>query len=465
MFINNMFKRIRKAGPKQLVIAGAFVVALAGAVSLGHMTKQEAHAADCTPNSIINCGFATNNANDFAAKYKANATGDLTAIYSKYGMQPSELNKFVSSAKPGVAMKNGDIVVDGRVVATGGVSLGRNANSHYHQDTVNINGKTYYASRAQDVFLNDSIPVLVMFNDKGVMQFAVMSVCGNPTWGNPVVPNYACNDLQKTAVSGKDNTYDFSTSASAGNGAAIDHVVYDFGDGSAQVTKTNPTDKVQHTYTKEGNFTAKVTVYVKLPGGNSQIIAPAGNCTKPVTVKLPFYACVQLAAVALNDQKTKFRFTTKLNYGNGATPKSVDFTVDDKTTAGVVAKDDQGNYYQEYTFEADAKSHTVVAKVNFNVANGVQSSTCKATVTSTKAPMCTVPGKENFPPNAPECQPECKPGVPVGSPKCEDTPPQVLGKGPELPSTGMGNVFGLFAGTSAAGAAVHRVIVSRRRRS
>jgi len=463
MFITYLKKRLRKISTKQLIIASAFIVALAGAASLGHATKQESHAADCTPNSIIMCGAA--NPGDFAAKYNANEKGDLAAIYARYGLQSSDLNKFVTSAKMGVAMKNGDIVVDGRVVATNGVSLGRDANSHYAQTVVNINGNNYYESRAQDVFLSDSIPVMVMFNDKGVMQFAAMTVCGNPTKGNNVVPNWSCNELHQTAVQGKANTYTYSTDASAGNGAAIDHVVYDFGDGSATVTKTSATDQVTHTYTKAGNFTAKVTVYVSVPGGNTQIIAPAGSCTKPVTVVMPYFQCVQLAASVLNDQKTKFRFTVTTKQGNGATLKDVDFTIDSNTTKGVTTKDAQGNIYTDHSF-TDTIEHTIVASVNFNVEGGVKSVTCQTKVTPSKTPMCTVPGKEMYPPNAPECVENCtvpgKTNLPVNSPECQETPVPVA---TTLPNTGTGDIFGIFAGTSAAGAAAHRVFTSRRRRN
>lgn len=464
MFITTLKRRLRDISTKQMIIASAFVVAVAGAVSLGLATHQKTHAAqqDCTGNSIIYCGYS--DANDFAAKYNANATGDLPAIYAYYGLQSSQLNQFVTSAVPGVATKSGDIVVDGRVVASNVVSLGRDANSHYAQTQRTINGRTYYESRSQDVFLSDSIPVLVMFNAQGVMQFAVMTACGNPATGNKVTPNYACNNLQMSAVSGKDNTYNFSTSASAGNGATIDHVVYDFGDGSATVSKTNPTEQVTHAYTKDGNYSAKVTVYVKVPGGSTQIIAPAGSCVKQVTVKMPFYQCLQLAATVLNDQKTQFRFTVKTNQGNGATLKDVDFTLDtSNTTSGVTTKDANGNIYKDYSF-SDTKEHTVVAKVNFNVAGGVQSVNCQAKVTPSQQPMCTVPGKEMYPPNAPECVENCtvpgKTNLPVNSPECKETPVATT-----LPNTGAGDIFGLFAGTSAAGAAAHRVIMSRRRRN
>lgn len=464
MFISNILQRVRRTSPKQLVVATAFVVALAGAISLGHATRQKSSAAgqDCTANSIVYCGAV--DVNDFANKYKANATGDLPAIYAKYGMQSSELTKFVTSAKAGVAKNDGTIVVDGRIVATNVWSLGRNANSHYPQKAVNINGKTYYESSNKDVMLSSSIPVMVLFNDKGVMQFAVMTACANPNYGTPEVPSYACDNLKMDAVSGKDNTYNFSTAASAAKGATIDHVVYDFGDGSATVTKTNPAEQVTHTYTKEGNFSAKVTVYVKVPGGATQVIAAAGSCVKKVTVKLPYYACTALVATVLNDKKTQFRFTVKTNQGNGATLKDADFTLDGKnTTTGVATKDANGNIYKEYSFD-DAVEHKIAAKVNFNVAGGVQSKACETKVTPEKTPMCTVPGKEKYPPNAPECQEECKPGVPVGSPECTPTPETPVAPA-SLPNTGMGNVVGLFAGTSAAGAAVHRVVTSRRRRS
>jgi len=450
MHITNIFRRVRKISPKQLVIASAFVVALAGAVGLGHATKQTSYAADCTPNAILHCG--TPNANNFIDRVSRNEQ-NTQAAYNQFGLQLSEYQRFRSEAKQGVAYRDGTIKVNGVTVATNAWSIGRSKKAH----SWNWNG--YWADYATNVNRSD-IPVMVLFNDKGEMDFAVMYDCGNPTTGKIVRNNYDCKSLTKTPVQGEKDTYTFTVDAPHSGNVSIAKVVYNYGDGTTE-TRNNLT-AVKHKFTKPGNFTVTVSVTFNLPGGKQQTVT--SHCKTQVTVVPPYFACLQLTPRALNDKKTQFRFTVKTSQGNGATLKDVDFTLDGaNTTTGVTTKDEQGNIYKEYTFAEDGKSHKIVAKVNFNVAGGVQSKTCEATVTSTKAPEC--PGKPGVPPESEECNPpqECKPGVPLGSPEC--TPPQVLTTSTELPNTGMGNILGIFAGTSVAGAAAHRVVTSRRRRS
>lgn len=456
MHITNIFRRVRKASPKQLVIAAAFMVALASAVSLGLASKQKTSAAsftrDCTANAIDNkdlnggCGAAT--PAELVADARANNPGDLQAIYAKLGLPASEYDRFASEARQGIAYRDGRIVVDGQVVATNSWSIGRSKKAN----SWNWNG--YWADSATNVNRSD-VPVMVMFNANGEMQAVIMNPCGNPGGGEVVKNRAECTSLTKTAVAGKKDTYSFKTAVDMAGNASIEKVVYNFGDGTT-ATKTD-LSPVEHTFTRSSTVT--VTVTFKLPGGKTKV--DGVKCKTQVTVLVPFYLCVQLTPRSLNEpENTQFRFTVKTSQGNGATLKDADFTLDGaNTTTGVTAKDEQGNIYKDYTFAKDGKQHKIVAKVNFNVADGVKSKTCEATVTSTKAPVCEK--NPQFPPDAPECNPECKPGVPVGHPDC--TPPQVLASSTELPKTGMGSVLGLFAGTSVAGAAIHRIVTSRRR--
>lgn len=449
MFITNTFRRLRKISSKQLLIAGVFVAAMAGAISLGHATKQSTIAADCTPNAILKCG--TSNANNFIDRVSANEQ-NTQWIYNGFGLQANEYQKFRSEAKHGIAYKDGTIKVDGQIVATNSWSIGRSHKNH----AWDWNG--LWANTSQTVFVGNEVPVMVLFNDNGEMDFAVMYDCGNPTTGTIIRNNAECNSLTKTEVPGKKDTYKFTVDAPHSQNVSIAKVVYNFGDGTSE-TKSDLTP-VEHKFTKPGNFNVTVSVTFNLPGGKQKTVEGV-KCKTTVTVLAPFYACDRLMAVALNDKKTQFRFTVKASYGNGATLKDADFTLDGKdTVSGVTTKDAQGNIYKEYTFAEDGKSHKVVAKVNFNVADGVQSKTCEANVTSTKAPVCEVPGKEMYPPNAPECQEECKPGIPKGDARCGE----VKSVSTELPKTGAGNLLGLFAGVSAAGAVAHRVVTSRRHR-
>lgn len=452
MHITNIFKRIRKTSTKQLVVASAFMVALGAAVSLGLASKQTSFAAtynpDCTGNAIIKCG--TSDPDDFINKVRANTGGDIQDIYDGFGLQSADYDRFKSEAREGMAMKNGDIVVDGKVVATDAWSIGRdNKNKAW-----NWNG--YWANSAPDVFVGNEVPVMVLFDENGAMEFAVMHPCGNPTTGNPVKPAFDCKALKKSEVKGEKDTYMFTVDAPASNGATVAKVVYDFGDGKSE-TKTDLSG-VKHTFTTPGKHTVKVSVTFKLPGGKMKTVEGL-KCQTQIEVLKPAYKCLQLLGAAINQQNTSFRLTVKTAQSNGATLKNVDFTLDGKaTTNGVTTKDNDGNIYKDYTFN-DAVKHEISAKVNFNIGSDTVSDTCKFSVTPKQQPVCEVPGKSHLPPNSPECAYCPIPGketLPKDSPDCKEVPA-------ELPSTGMGGMFGLFAGTSAIGAVAHRIVANRRR--
>ena len=307
------------------IVTGLAVVAFAIG-TLFNINSTNAAASDCSANAIMHCGTAS--ASDFIAKVRSGnggAQNDLPTIYSSYGLTSADYNRFITSAQPGTAYKDGRIVVGGRVVATGAESIGRSQKSYSHAKV--IGGTTYWESSAQDVFLSDSIPVLVLFNAQGQMQFAVMTDCGNPTHGQPVTPTYACNNLATRQIDR--TTYAFSTSASAGNGATINHVVYDFGDGTSS-TQTNPATEVTHTYAKEGNYSAKVTVYVNVPNAATAVVAPAGNCVKQITVTpppaTPVAACT-LLTITPTDNRLTFNLTATASATGGATISGYHFYV------------------------------------------------------------------------------------------------------------------------------------------
>ena len=258
------------------------LLALTGVTVFGAHRVAAAYVQDCKTNSIMKCGAGT--PADFISKVQANAPGDLKTVYADYGLVSSDYSRFVSSARAGVVYKSdGRIVVDGHTVATNAYSLGRESKSY--STAKSVGGKTYYQSSVKDVMLNDTLPVMVMFNSKGVMQFAVMDACGNPMTATKVVPSYSCDELQATAYTPKKDTYNFTVKTSAANGAKVVKAVYDLGDGTTG-TVTDLSTVVQHTYKAPGTYTATVTVYVSLPG-NQTVTVTSAKCKTTVTIKQP----------------------------------------------------------------------------------------------------------------------------------------------------------------------------------
>ena len=175
-----------------------------------------------------------------------------------------------------------------------------------------ISGTTYYGNTVNKANVGKDQPIMAMFDAQGKFVFGVMTVCGNPVGTSPVTPTYGCDALHKTPVAGKMNTFNFTTTAHATNNASVSKVVYDFGDGTT-ATVANPNTPVQHAYTKSGSFTAKVTVYVHLPG-NQNVTAVSTNCQTTFTIVQPFYACTQLTGAVLNKANYSYTFTATAKF-------------------------------------------------------------------------------------------------------------------------------------------------------
>ena len=212
-----MIKHLKQYKKVAVLGVATFVAAVVGVLSVTSYTLTS--ASDCSDNSIVRCGVTT--ATDFVSRLKNNSPSDLRSIYRAYNLSDKDYDSFAGHSRPGKAYKNGTVVVDGRVV------------------------------------VSDGLPVIVFFNAKGVASTVVMNDCGNPITGNPVEPVMTCDRLNRSQVDR--DTFAFTTSANASNGASIHHVVYDFGDGSPRVEKANPSERVEHTYAKPGSYAAKVT--------------------------------------------------------------------------------------------------------------------------------------------------------------------------------------------------------------
>ncbi|HSX46500.1 MAG TPA: hypothetical protein VLF87_00720 [Patescibacteria group bacterium] len=125
----------------------------------------------------------------------------------------------------------------------------------------------------------------------------------------------------------------------------------------------------------------------------------------------------------------------KVNWGDG----SAEFT------------DQNANFTaQSHTYAKDG-TYNVVTSVHVKFADGHMewktSSDCARSFTfAPNQENCTVPGKESFPKNSPECK---------ETPSSPPTPTS-------LPNTGAGNIAGIFGAVTVAGALIHRFVLSRK---
>lgn len=283
MSLQSIKRLVRNAA----AVPAAAVLTLGAVVAVAPTTQAQQMSRDNSTNSIINGG--TLSTQEFVNKAQANNPNDLQAIYQDYGLGVGDYNNFQQNAKMGVAHRNGDVTVDGRVVARNAYSLGRDKKA-YSTNRV-INGKTYYESRAQDVFQSNTIPAMVMLDNQGRYRFGVLTACGNPMRATPVTPAAQpqlprCDQLQVTPATNQANTYSFTTRASNSGGGSFTRVVYDFGDKSPSETRNSGAEAVTHTYTMPGTYTASVTVYFRADNGAESAITSA-SCQAVVTVQAP----------------------------------------------------------------------------------------------------------------------------------------------------------------------------------
>jgi hypothetical protein len=419
-----------------LGIITGLVVMVGGLLFTG---GQATAAAGCDDYAIMYCGAST--PSQFINKVNNDGRhSDHKAIYDNFGLVPAEYGKFARTAKQGTLHENGNITVDGVVVGRSTMNVGRVHDSNFNQ-RVSVNGHDYWGGSFGSTYHANTADVMVMFNDKGVMQFAVISSCGNPQRITPNKPIYSCDRLQKTKVDGTKNTYRFTTRASASQGAQVVKVVYDFGDGETK-TATDLSQPVQHTFKKDSKV--RVTVYVRVPGGNVVTTTGADCITEikfqPPETPTPTAYCSTLQATLLDQATRNYKFVVTAQFSSGVAFTSADFNFGD----GVIMRGLVPNGKTATVRHAYGKvgTYTAVATLHFTTSNGQKgTSNCEATITPTTV--------------------ECKPGIPQGSPECEERRKQDCvseGKGSEceLTNTGPGAVIAaLFGGVSTVAGAGH----------
>lgn len=458
---SNMVQRYKRATPKQLIVTGIFMLALAGSIGAGFAANQQTSAAttrDCDTNSIDykpnNGGCGALSPAELIADLRQNDPSDLQAIMAdeRFANLPGgKYDRFASTAVMGNVYRNGQVKDNnGNLILQNASSMGRKSWGNPNRHPVTIGGGTYYTSTTQNSFAPgvDSIPVMIMFDADGNAESIVMTACGNPVWGDKVKSTAECKALNMTAVSGKENTYDFTTNAAVTGNAKVVKVEY-FVDGSSYKSEANASTPVRIAFTKDSTVTVEVTVSV--PGKQTRVIK-SELCKKKVVVKVKkevVHVCKNLVATS-SDNKT-FRFTVKTTQSTGVTVKSADFVLDNKTTTTGVTTKVNGDIYRDYTF-TDNEKHTVAIKqIAFEVEGKTvdvktKEGECKASVTREKAPECPEKPGSGFPP---------------GDARCQTKPPEVP---KEMPKSGPAGIAGLFAGVSAAGAIGHRMFQNRRNR-
>lgn len=261
---------------KKIGIAISLGFAMLGGIWLASPSQ----AAGCNSFNVVYCG--THSMSELQTAYSRT---EIKELYKEWYVTETMVQGG-SNMREGVVDANGNITVDGRVVATNAITVQSKAGTRQPQPQRSYktsNGYTYYQYTTGQSFVDGpkSYNVYAWFDNNGSFITGVIKDCGNPVWGNPttppVKPALTCDALQVTEISR--NTFKFSVKATAKGGASITSYTYNFGDNNIKTTNSS---EIQYTYAKEGNYTVTITVNGKETG---EVKRQNPNCQKTVTVK------------------------------------------------------------------------------------------------------------------------------------------------------------------------------------
>ena len=261
---------------KKIGIAISLGFAMLGGIWLASPSQ----AAGCNSFNVVYCG--THSMSELQTAYSRT---EIKELYKEWYVTETMVQGG-SNMREGVVDANGNITVDGRVVATNAITVQSKAGTRQPQPQRSYktsNGYTYYQYTTGQSFVDGpkSYNIYAWFDNNGSFITGVIKDCGNPVWGNPTTPPakpaLTCDALQVTEISR--NTFKFSVKAAAKGGASITSYTYNFGDNNIKTTNSS---EIQYTYAKEGNYTVTITVNGKETG---EVKRQNPNCQKTVTVK------------------------------------------------------------------------------------------------------------------------------------------------------------------------------------
>ena len=370
---------------KKIGIAISLGIALFGGIWLASPSQ----AAGCNKFNVVYCG--TNSMSELQTAYSRT---EIKELYKEWYIT-STMIQGGSNMREGVVDANGNITVDGRVVATNSITVQSKAGTRQPQPQRSYktsNGYTYYQYPTGQSFVDGpkSYKMYAWFDNDGKFITGVIKDCGNPVWGTPttppVKPALTCDALQVTEISR--NTFKFNVKATAKGGASITSYTYNFGDNNVKTTNSS---EIQYTYAQEGSYKVTVTVNGK---ETSEVKRQSESCTKTVVVKpepkTPVLACDVLQVLKIEDNTYKFVVNATAKDGASITSYTYDFG--DGTTKTVNSSTIEHTYTKYGNFKV-----TVIVNGKENGEVKKQSPNCEKTIViepETKLQVCDLKTKK-----------------------------------------------------------------------
>lgn len=167
------------------ILLGAVGIILLSASLLVPTTQAltlDLNARDNDANAVIRNGAASTE--ELLQKY--NNQPDVRALFEHFGITSETMSRIGSTAVAGIVNENNQILVDGKVVATGAMTAGRQNMSG--STAISAGGTTFYKRPPSVSFQTKRLKAFVVMTKNDRFVFAILGSCGNPVTATPKPP-------------------------------------------------------------------------------------------------------------------------------------------------------------------------------------------------------------------------------------------------------------------------------------
>lgn len=357
------------------VIAGIWTNASAAVLGQG--------SRNCTSTAVVKCGAFSQ------SELNSRMTASSRALYNNMGISTS-----LSGAKDGIVRANGNVEVNGKVVATGAQVIGATAYGGGTQ--FKVGGYTFRKHSANEALRGDDAHAYIFFNSDGTFKNAIIKICGNPVTAKVVPkPSAQCDALSTPVITNRTNVA-LKATASTKNGATISKYTFTVVNSNSKTVATKAvstkatTASTSVNITTPGTYTAKVVV--KTSEGNKTATA----CAKKFTIKEADAPGVSIDKTVNGVEKTTVEvneeFTYELVVKNTGNTDLENVKVEDVAPTGVTFlsadKGEISNNAWTYTVPEIKKGGSVNVKITAVIKEYIES----AVINKACVDAPTVPG-------------------------------------------------------------------------
>jgi uncharacterized repeat protein (TIGR01451 family) len=245
------------------------ISALAG-ITFFSGPKANAVTDNCNNDAVLYCGVSS--PANLLYKYNngdsKNSALSTQHIYSWFGISSDDIKNISSDLENGSVSTNGDVYVNGNVVATDAITAGRTGlTSACGGSTQVISQNTKFYTRSPCVsFTVSSVPAYVVMKNN-VFQFAILTSCGNPVKAQPKTipaqPSYTID--KEVALMGSSN---YSKNLTVKAGTQVEYRIMIKNTGQSSINNLNISDKlsdqisfISNSLQKDGNTISQANFF------------------------------------------------------------------------------------------------------------------------------------------------------------------------------------------------------------